>query len=209
MSQGLVLDKLTISRGGKTLLAVDHAITPGQVLTVMGPSGSGKSTLINAIAGFLPKAFECQGKILLNDQEITQVPPERRHVGVLFQDPLLFPHFSVIGNVQYALPPEIKGHARKAEALKLLRDVGLEECAERDPATLSGGQQARVALVRVLAAAPSALLLDEPFSKLDQALRGTVRDLVFGEITRRQLPALLVTHDPEDAKAAGGQELHL
>lgn len=202
--KGLYLDDIVITLNGAPLLSVDAHLAPGEILTLMGPSGSGKSTLLNAISGFLPKAFACTGRIRLDGTDITDLPSDQRRVGMLFQDPLLFPHFSVIQNLMYALPPGGGRTDRRQRALDLLAAVNLAECANRDPATLSGGQQARVALVRVLAATPHALLLDEPFSKLDAALRSSVRDLVFSEVRRRHLPALLVTHDKADAEAAGG-----
>lgn len=207
--QGLHLENVEIKRDETPLLAIDALIRPGEVLTLMGPSGSGKSTLINAISGFLPRAFSCSGRIALDGEDITRLPPERRKVGVLFQDPLLFPHFSVEENILYALPPGGSRIERHNRARALLKAVNLEECGGRDPATLSGGQQARVALIRVLAAEPHALLLDEPFSKLDAELRGAVRQVVFSIVRERNLPALLVTHDAEDARAAGGRIIAL
>lgn len=202
--KGLRLDQVRITFGETEIISIDASIAPGEVLTLMGASGSGKSTLVNAIAGFLPREFSCAGMISLGGQDITHLPPEHRHVGVLFQDTLLFPHLSVIENVIYALPPDIKGVERNKEAQELLAAVGLGGFGDRDPDTLSGGQRARVALIRVLAARPNALLLDEPFAKLDAGLRDAVRKLVFDEIAARQLPALLVTHDKADADAAAG-----
>lgn len=207
--KGLHLENIEIRKGNAVLLTIDAHIMPGEVLTLMGPSGSGKSTLVNAIAGFLPKAFSCTGAISLAGADITRLPPEKRKVGVLFQDPLLFPHFSVEQNILYALPPGGGRDERKRRARSLLAAVKLEDCGPRDPATLSGGQQARVALVRVLAAEPRALLLDEPFSRLDAELRGAIRELVFSIVRERRLPALLVTHDAEDARAAGGAMVKL
>ena len=120
---GLVLKKIEILDGTAPLLFIDAEISPGQVLTLMGPSGSGKSTLINAISGFLPRAFTCKGRILLGGNDITTLPPEQRRVGVLFQDTLLFPHFSVLENVLYALPPGGSMQERCEEALALLAAV--------------------------------------------------------------------------------------
>jgi len=207
MVSGLHLEQVEIHGDGTRLLSVDASIAPGEVLTLMGPSGSGKSTLINAISGFLPHNFSCRGKMVLNDINITRLPPERRRIGVLFQDPLLFPHFSVLENIIYALQPGGSMKYRCAQALGLLEAVELKKFANRDPYTLSGGQKARVALVRVLASRPHALLLDEPFSKLDDELRSWVRQLVFAEVKKRNLPTLLVTHDQGDAEAAGGRIL--
>ncbi len=206
---GLVLEQIEISDARAPLLSVNAKIPPGEVLTLMGPSGVGKSTLISAISGFLPRAFTCRGRILLGGNDITTLPPEQRRVGVLFQDTLLFPHFSVLENVLYALPPGGSMKQRCEEALGLLAAVSLRNFAERDPETLSGGQKARVALVRVLASRPRALLLDEPFSKLDADLRDSVRQLVFAEVRRRNLPTLLVTHDQGDADIAEGPILTL
>lgn len=206
---GLVLEQIEISDARAPLLSVNAKIPPGEVLTLMGPSGVGKSTLISAISGFLPRAFTCKGRILLGGNDITKLPPEQRRVGVLFQDTLLFPHFSVLENVLYALPPGGSMPERCEQALGLLAAVSLRNFAERDPETLSGGQKARVALVRVLASRPRALLLDEPFSKLDADLRDAVRQLVFAEVRRRNLPTLLVTHDQNDANLAGGPILAL
>ncbi|MEO0977393.1 MAG: ATP-binding cassette domain-containing protein, partial [Pseudomonadota bacterium] len=130
---------------------------------------------------------------------------QERHIGLMFQSPLLFPHMSVLQNLLFALPPSIRARAqRKEAALKALEDVGLAGFAGRDPATLSGGQQTRVALMRTLLADPKALLLDEPFSSLDQTRRADVRELVFRLAKDKNLPVLLVTHDQEDAAAAGG-----
>ncbi|MCB9992945.1 MAG: ATP-binding cassette domain-containing protein [Hyphomicrobiaceae bacterium] len=207
--KGLLLDHLCVSLHGQSLFEVTTCVKPGEVLSIMGPSGSGKSTLINAIIGLLPSVFALTGRIELDGMSLIGLPVERRRVGVLFQDPLLFPHFSVGQNIAFGLPRSIKGKARDEAVARLLSAVELEGFAERDPFTLSGGQKARVALLRVLAAEPCALLLDEPFSKLDPALRQSVRDLVFAETRRRELPVLMVTHDRDDAAAAGGGVLHL
>ena len=204
---GLILQNVRILHGNKPLLRVEAAIRPGEVLTMMGASGAGKSTLISAIAGFLPAAFSCSGTILLNGQDITVLPPQQRKIGVLFQDSLLFPHFSVLQNILFALPPGGSMARRRERALSLLDDISMVEFADRDTETLSGGQKSRVALVRVIASMPNALLLDEPFSKLDVDMRDSVRRLVFEEARRKQIPTLLVTHDPEDAKAANGRIL--
>jgi putative thiamine transport system ATP-binding protein len=131
-------------------------------------------------------------------------------MGLLFQDPLLFPHLSVGGNLMFGLTPAIEGKTARRQAVEAaLSHVGMGDFGDRDPATLSGGQRARVALMRTLLSKPQALLLDEPFSKLDTARREQVRDLVFAEARQRGLPVLLVTHDVADAKAAGGPCIEL
>ena len=206
----LVLDGVTISLAGRELLSVTRTIAPGSVLTIMGPSGSGKSTLLAYVGGFMDPVFEARGRVLSGDIEITTLPAEDRHAGILFQDPLLFPHMSVGANVAFALPARIRGRAeRRARAADALDGVALAGMAERDPDTLSGGQRARVALARVLVSEPRMLLLDEPFSKLDMALRGQMRDLVFAKARESGLPVLLVTHDEADAQAAGGDLIRI
>lgn len=207
MTTGLVLEKVRIVLGGRELVALDRSIAPGEVLTVMGPSGAGKSTLLAFVAGFLTAPFTASGRVLLDGFEITGKPPDHRHVGLLFQDPMLFPHLSVGGNLLFGMPP---GRVdRKDRAAEALSRFGLEGFAERDPATLSGGQAARVALLRLLLSEPRAALLDEPFSKLDRHLRADIRRFTFERLLEAGLPAILVTHDAEDAEAAGGPVVEL
>lgn len=202
---GLILDRVSIALGGKTLLSLSHAVRPGEVLTVMGPSGSGKSTLLAYIGGFLDPAFEASGAVRCAGVDVTALSAEDRHAGILFQDPLLFPHMTVRGNILFAIPLALKGKAqRRDSADDALSGVGLDGLGERDPDTLSGGQKARVALARVLVSGPRMLLLDEPFSKLDADLRQQMRDLVFDKARASSLPVVLVTHDEADAEAAGG-----
>jgi putative thiamine transport system ATP-binding protein len=203
--RGLRLDGVRIALGTRALIAISHAVAPGEVLTVMGPSGSGKSTLLAHVGGFLDKAFTASGRVLAGDLDLTALPPEERHVGILFQDPLLFPHMSVAGNLLFAIPQSLKGRAARASvAEEALAGVDLAGMGARDPDTLSGGQKARVALARVLVSSPRALLLDEPFSKLDADLRLQMRQLVFSKARDSGLPVILVTHDEADAEAAGG-----
>jgi len=204
--EGLFLDGVKIALGGRVLVELTREVPPGEVLTVMGPSGSGKSSLLAYLAGFLDPAFGASGRAWVDGIEITALPAEERHAGVLFQDPLLFPHMDVAGNLIFALPQSLKSRAaRRAQAEAALEGVGLAGMGDRDPATLSGGQKARVALARVLLSAPRMLLLDEPFSKLDMELRQQMRTLVFDKARERGLPVLLVTHDEADAEAAGGE----
>lgn len=203
--RGLRLDRIAISLGGRPLVALDAHVAGGEVLTVMGPSGSGKSTLLAFVGGFLDPAFSAEGRIFIDGQDITDTPAQTRHAGILFQDPLLFPHMTVAGNLAFAVPQDVRGRAaRGALVERALADIGLDGLGPRDPDTLSGGQKARVALARVLLSRPRALLLDEPFSRLDAPLRAQMRELVFSSARRRGLPMLLVTHDAADAEAAGG-----
>ncbi len=205
---GLVLDKVTIRLGGRVLMTIDAAVAPGSVLTVMGPSGSGKSTLLAYVGGFLAAAFSAQGAVRLDGEDVTRLPAHLRRVGLLFQDPLLFPHLSIGENLLFAIAPGDK-RERRAIAEAALAEAGLDGFFDRDPATLSGGQKARAALMRVLVSRPRALLLDEPFSRLDADLRAQVREFVFAEARQRNLPVLLVTHDEADAAAAGGNVIRL
>ena len=210
MQEGLDLDGVTIDLADRTLIAITHRVEPGDVLTVMGPSGSGKSTLLAYIGGFLDPAFAARGRVAIDGEDITGQPAEDRHVGILFQDPLLFPHMSVEQNLLFAIPADIAPMARRREvAAAALAGVDLAGMGQRDPATLSGGQKARVALARVLLSSPRALLLDEPFSKLDTGLRQQMRELVFDKARTGGLPVLLVTHDEADASAAGGHVVRI
>lgn len=202
---GLRLEQVALSLGDTRLMALDCTIGPGEVLTVMGPSGSGKSTLLAAITGTLDPAFAMIGRIRLDGRDLAGLPTEARQVGILFQDEYLFPHLSVGANLAFGLKPSVRGRAaRRACVEAALAEVELAGFADRDPATLSGGQRARVALQRMLLSEPRALLLDEAFSKLDTGLRAQVRGLVFETARRRALPVLQVTHDHSDAEAAQG-----
>lgn len=205
---GLVLDCVTIALGTRRLIdGLSLSVAPGEVATIMGPSGSGKSTLLAYVAGFLDRGvFRASGRVAIDGTDVTGLPPERRRAGILFQDDLLFPHLSVGGNLLFGLPASVRGRAQRRQAVEqALVSAELAGFADRDPATLSGGQRARVALLRVLMAQPRALLLDEPFSKLDAELRAQFRATVFEEARRLGLPVLMVTHDPQDAEAAGGE----
>lgn len=205
--QGLVLDQICIEQGNRQLVELSAQIAPGETLTLMGPSGIGKSTILAALTGTLSPAFHFTGRVILDGQDITHLPTEDRHIGILFQDELLFPHLSVGGNLAFGLSKNTPD--RQVQIDQALAEIGLEGFAPRDPATLSGGQKARVALMRMLLSRPKALLLDEPFSRLDATLRAQIRDLVFTQARNRGLPVLLVTHDAEDASAAQGQIINL
>lgn len=206
----LKLENISLKIDGKPLFrALNLEVKAGQVMTMMGPSGCGKSSLLSHLCGTLPAIFQTSGKIWLNGRELNEVSPHERKLGILFQDDLLFPHLSVGENLAFALPQKIKRTERGEKIELALEEIELSGMSARDPASLSGGQRARVALMRTLLAEPEALLLDEPFSKLDQELRGRFRNLVFAHVEKKQLPTLLVTHDPIDAEAAGGDILAL
>ena len=207
----LELQGVELRLGARALLGpLDLAVAPGDVVTVMGPSGSGKSSLLALICGTLEPAFVAAGRIVLDGHDLGPLPPERRRVGILFQDDLLFPHLSVAENLAFGLPSTVIGKAARRQRIEeALLDADLVGFGERDPATLSGGQRARIALLRTLLSDPRALLLDEPFAKLDVALRAKFRRFVFAHARAHRLPTLLVTHDPADAEAAGGPVIEL
>ncbi|CAD5272597.1 putative sulfate/thiosulfate transporter subunit: ATP-binding component of ABC superfamily transporter [Alteromonas sp. 38] len=220
----LKLDKVSLFRYTDTLFSLDEEINPGEVLSIMGPSGSGKSTLLNAIAGQLTAPFSMKGSIYINDKCINGMPAHNRGVGVLYQDPLLFEHMTVGQNIAFALPSNMLDKAsihnapskktlsraqRDQRVTEMLAEVGLESLQHRPVQTLSGGQQARIALLRTLAAAPNVVLLDEPFSKLDAATKTQMRTWVFSQLKARGLPTLLVTHDSEDVEAAQGRLIEI
>jgi putative thiamine transport system ATP-binding protein len=206
MTQGLQITGLRVTPPGADtpLVQLSAEVAPGQVLTVMGPSGSGKSTLLAALVGTLRPGFTVAGQITLNGRDLTLLPAEARRIGILFQDPLLFPHLSVAGNLSFALPRRLKGAARAARIAAALDEAGLAGFGPRDPATLSGGERSRVALMRTLLAEPEALLLDEPFARLDAGRREQIRAFTFATARAHGLPVILVTHDAQDAAAAGG-----
>jgi putative thiamine transport system ATP-binding protein len=176
------------------------SVQPGVIHTIMGASGSGKSSLLGAICGTLAPGMHFEGEVLLNGQRIDQLPTEARRVGILFQEALLFAHMTVRENLLFAVPgqPRARQPMRHDKVRQGLQDIEMLPFADADPATLSGGQRARVALMRALLAEPHALLLDEPFSKLDADLRVRLRQFVFHLVASRNLPVLLVTHDDAD-----------
>jgi putative thiamine transport system ATP-binding protein len=170
---------------------------PGLVTTLMGPSGCGKSSLLAAIAGLPLAGLACDVAVELGGANLSALPTSQRRIGLLFQDDLLFAHMSVLENLLFACPPG-PASQRLAQARQALAELGFEAMAQLSPLALSGGQRARVSLMRTLLAEPRALLLDEPFSKLDAALRQQFREFVFSHVQRLKLPTLLVTHDAAD-----------
>jgi putative thiamine transport system ATP-binding protein len=204
----LELDAVTLRVAGRTLIdALSARVEPGAVLAVMGPSGSGKSSLLAWVAGTLEAPFEAQGRLRLDGRDLAALPIQQRRIGLLFQDDLLFPHLSVRDNLLFALPAGVRAQ-RLAAADAALAEAGLAGFGERRPASLSGGQRSRVSLLRALLAQPQALLLDEPFSKLDAALRAQMREFTFATLHKRRVPTVLVTHDAADVPA-GAQVVKL
>ena len=196
----LVIDRVRQTYG--RVAAVDDvsfALAEGEILALVGHSGSGKSTLLRITAGLERPA---SGRVVIAGREVTGagkfVPPERRGIGLMFQDYALFPHMTVLDNVRFG-PGKFNRAAADRIARSALDSVGLAACAGDYPHALSGGEQQRVALARALAPAPSVLLMDEPFSNLDRRTRDMVRDETITVLRRNKATAVLVTHDPEEA----------
>ncbi|NGZ67945.1 ATP-binding cassette domain-containing protein [Vibrio aestuarianus subsp. cardii] len=199
----LCLENLTIRKSQGELLfsSLNMQIGKGEILTLMGPSGCGKSTLLDVIAGHLSNEFNYSGTLTLEGVTLNSLPAHQREVGILFQDDLLFPHLSVWENLAFALPNSIKGRHRKELAIQALTHISLANLANSFPDQISGGQRARISLIRMLLAKPKVALLDEPFSKLDKDLRIQFRDWVFEQLKQANIPALMVTHDKQDVPA--------
>jgi thiamine transport system ATP-binding protein len=178
---------------------IDLVVRPAEIVAILGPSGSGKSTLLGTIAGVVPHV---SGSVLVDGVEITHSPIHRRGVGLIFQEALLFPHLSVVDNVAYGLRRHgVTRVAARARATELLDWVGLTDHGSRSIEELSGGQAQRVALARALAPEPSVLLLDEPFSALDQDLRQRLAADVSAMLREQGVAAVHVTHDAAEAAA--------
>ena len=183
---------------GAFTLTADLEIASGARVAVMGPSGAGKSTLLAGLCGFLPLAA---GRIVIAGQDITNAAPGARPVATLFQDGNLFPHLTAVQNLGLGLRPDLRLSREEACAVQTALDrVGLAGLGGRKPAQLSGGQQSRVALARVLLQRRAVLALDEPFAALGPALKAEMLDLV-GEVAQEtKATVLMVTHDPADAR---------
>jgi putative thiamine transport system ATP-binding protein len=200
---GLKLDHVTIMLPGKTLIKdASFTIPAGETATLMGPSGSGKSSLLAYLAGDLEPPLKGSGEVYVSGARLDGLSPEVRRIGRLFQDDLLFPHMTVRENLLFGIPRGPKAE-REAKVRAALADAELEGFENRPPQSLSGGQRSRIALLRALLAEPRAILLDEPFSKLDADLRQSMRRYVFSHLKERNIPALMVTHDKADAPLGG------
>jgi iron(III) transport system ATP-binding protein len=187
-------------------LALDHVsldIAPGEIVCLLGPSGCGKTTLLRIAAGVERPSG---GRVLIDNQEVAGpnrfVPPEKRGVGLMFQDFALFPHLSILDNVAFGLKSLTRSEA-KAEAFTALERVGLGHYASEYPHILSGGEQQRVALARAIAPRPSVLLMDEPFSGLDPRLRESMREETLAILHETRATSIVVTHDAEEAMRMG------
>lgn len=182
---------------------ISLTVDKGCLLAVLGRSGCGKSTLLNIAAGLLAPDG---GRVWLDGEDITRRPAEKRRIALMFQDYALLPHLNVWQNTAFSLKMRgVPAKLARAKAEEMLEQVGLAGESLRRPATLSGGEQQRVALARALASEPKLLLLDEPFSSLDTGLRQNLRELTLRQVVRLNIPAVIVTHDPEEAFFMAGQ----
>ncbi len=190
------VDNLCVRLPGFALEAVSFHVPCGEFFTILGPTGAGKTLILETIAGMVPPNG---GRILIGGRDVTDLPPERRGIGIVYQDQALFPHLSVARNIRYGLryrPREAGGRERIAG---LIRRLGLDSLLDRGVANLSGGERQRVALARALAVAPEILLLDEPLSALDPNFREEIRDLLKKLHHETGLTVLMVTHDFAEA----------
>ncbi len=186
-------------------ISTNISLEPNKIYAVVGPSGAGKSTFLNLISGF---ASISSGSIIWNGQEISNLPPAKRNVSILFQDNNLFPHLSVWRNLALAVTHWPKISRNNEEKLKaVMSEVGILGLESRKPSQLSGGQQSRVALARVLLQKNKILLLDEPFSALGPSLKDQMLELIKKISKNKKLLVLMVTHDPADAKKVASQTL--
>lgn len=200
----LAFDDIHHSYGEReTLQGLSLTVEPGEVICLLGPSGSGKTTLLRIAAGI---EAQSRGRLLLNDREIAgperSLPPERRGIGLMFQDFALFPHLTIVDNVRFGLT-QLSRKDGRAAAVAALERVGLAHHAFSYPHLLSGGEQQRVALARALAPRPAVLLMDEPFSGLDSRLRDSIRSETLAILREARATTVIVTHDAEEAMRMG------
>lgn len=196
MSLDVVVHSLRVA-GTLLLRDLSISVPRGTVHTLMGDSGSGKSSLLAALCGTAAPAVDFQGSVSLEGRRVDGLSSRQRRIAILYQDDLLFAHMTVRENLLFAVPAGPRPQ-REALVAQALLDLELPGFADTNPATLSGGQRARISLMRALLAQPATLLLDEPFSRLDAALRDRMREFVFATVRSRDIPALLVTHDEAD-----------
>lgn len=179
-------------------------IKAGKITVLQGPSGCGKSTLLGAIAGTAPESLELSGEIILQDIMLNLLAPEKRQVGILFQESLLFPHLNVGDNLAFGLPKSKSRKDRQQAVSDALAQADMTDYGTADPAILSGGQKARIAMMRAMLSEPKLLLMDESFAALDPELRQQFGHFVSTQIETRHIPALLISHHEDDRHFATG-----
>ena len=191
----------------KAPLLSDFSLTidAGEITVLQGPSGCGKSTLLSAIAGTAPAALHLSGMIILDDILLNPLPPEKRQIGLLFQESLLFPHLSVGDNLAFGIPKSIARNQRAKAVEDALSQADMADYGNADPAILSGGQKARIAMMRAMLSEPRLLLMDESFAALDPELRQQFGHFVSAQIRMRNIPALLISHHQDDQAFATGE----
>ncbi|MGC6516583.1 MAG: ATP-binding cassette domain-containing protein [Candidatus Puniceispirillaceae bacterium] len=189
------------------LLLHDFSMTmkAGEIALIQGPSGCGKSTLLSAIAGTYEPHLSISGTIVLDSTPLNEVPTHKRQIAILFQESLLFPHLNVAENLGFGLPAGLTRAKRQSAITNALEAASLSGYGDKDPAHLSGGQKARIAMMRAMLSAPRALLMDESFGSLDPELRSQFGHFVSQQIKERQIPALLISHHETDKAFATGQ----
>lgn len=186
---------------------INLSVSRGEIVALLGASGAGKSTLLKIVAGLEPADA---GQVFFDQQDITQLPPEKRHFALMFQDFALFPHLNVLDNVAFGLiEQKLSKKAAREQALVMLQRFNLASHASDKVTTLSGGEQQRVALARALITQPKVLLLDEPFSALDADLRHSLREEFKQHIANTGIATLMVTHDEAEARAMAQRGVRL
>ncbi|MBN8194146.1 ABC transporter ATP-binding protein [Bacillus sp. NTK074B] len=201
MSSFIKIQGISKTFKGKEILSdTTLALEKGEILSLVGASGSGKSTLLRILSGL---ESATKGKVLIESSDISSIKPQNRPIGMVFQQPLLFPHMNVLENVMYGLKMKGSNKENKKRAKDYIERVGLGEFVHHYPSELSGGQQQRVSLIRSLILKPKLLLLDEPFSSLDLQLRKELRQWVRNILKEEETTVLFVTHDRDEAYEMG------
>ena len=196
---------ISLSIDGKILFQnFSCRIDKGKVLGLMAPSGSGKTSFIHFVVGHLPQGFTASGDVFLYNRNILELPSHLRRLGLVSQKPLLFPHFNVFQNLHFALPSHTAKKERKNMVEEIANHAKCHHLLHKNIHYLSGGEAARISLLRTLLSDPQALLLDEPFSSLDEKTKESFQDFLYQTIKERKLPTLCVTHHKSDIAALHG-----
>ena len=199
----------TSSKGKPFIENLNLKVNNGKILTIFGLSGIGKSSLINVIAGVSENNLLFTGEIILNNKKITNILPEKRKIGLLLQDGVLFPHLNVEQNLIFGIKKNLTNKEKYLLINEHLINANMEGFENRYPNTLSGGQKARIACLRAILSEPAALLLDEPFLSIDPEQRNSFRLFVVNQIREKKIPCILVTHDESDKLISDYQPLDL